>query len=658
MDDISKKSKEELIEDVKFLLAKNTELEKAHAKLNHIEDKLRESEAQKNAILNGISINIALVDRELKILWANKAAADSVNKIPEEMIGKFCYSFWGNSVNPCENCPTISAIKTGRSEHKIVYTPDGRIWNESGEPILDAKGNVVAVVEIAQDITAQKKIEIDLHKNKEIFSLFMKHSPIYAYIKEVTPTESRVLQASENYKDMIGVPGSAMTGKNMAELFPEEFAAKITADDWNVVSTGTILKLDEELNGRSYVSIKYPITHKEKKILAGYTIDVTNEKLLQQQLIQSEKLSAVGQLAAGIAHEFNNVLAITQANVQVLEFTEKKLSEESIKILKIINSAIKRGAAIASNMMDFAKPRPPKKELFKLEDIMEDVLNLQKQQIILERIEIDRNYGHTEKVFIDVNQFQQVFLNMIINARHAILPKGQGKISISIKALKNNIEIKIADDGIGMDDESLKNMFVPFYSTKGAHAKDNYGIKGTGLGLAVSYTIVKNHNGTISVESKKNKGTVFTIKIPIPENKIEVIVQDIKEMANDEIANKNLKIMIIDDEKSFIKPISKILEFFNCSVLSATSGAAGLKIVKENKFDLIFLDMLLPDISGENIFHEIRKLDKEVPVIFISGQVGLEVEKLEKIGAYSFIQKPFDITSLKKILNDIRIRNN
>ncbi|MBI9047763.1 MAG: PAS domain S-box protein, partial [Anaerolineaceae bacterium] len=121
------------------------------------EEALLNSEAQKNAILNGITTNIALVDKELEILWANKAAVSSINKQSGDIVGHPCYFFWGDKVAPCANCPTLKAFQTGKSEHIIVETPDGRIWDESGEPILDANGNVAYVVEIAQDITERKQ---------------------------------------------------------------------------------------------------------------------------------------------------------------------------------------------------------------------------------------------------------------------------------------------------------------------------------------------------------------------------------------------------------------------------------------------------------------------------------------------------------------------
>jgi PAS domain S-box-containing protein len=150
--------------------------------LKQQQEALRESEAQKQAILNGISTNIALVDGDLRILWANRTAADSADTSAQEMMGRPCYAFWGDSAAPCSECPTLTAFQTGRSEHKIVRTPDGRVWDEGGEPISDGSGHVVAVVEIAQDITERQRVEEELSASEEKFRALADTSPLAIYM--------------------------------------------------------------------------------------------------------------------------------------------------------------------------------------------------------------------------------------------------------------------------------------------------------------------------------------------------------------------------------------------------------------------------------------------------------------------------------------------
>ena len=172
------------------------------------------------------------------------------------------------------------------STEQIVYADKKITGAFDVRAFQTSPGNMVAVF---AEVTERKQAEQALRQNQELFSLFMLHSPIYAFIKEVTPSQSRVLQASDNYQQMIGISGRDMVGKTMEELFPAEAAAKFTADDWTVVASGEVLKLDEDLNGRHYTTIKFPITQGDKTLLAGYTIDITERVRVQEALRLSEE---------------------------------------------------------------------------------------------------------------------------------------------------------------------------------------------------------------------------------------------------------------------------------------------------------------------------------------------------------------------------------
>ena len=178
------------------------------------QEELRKSEAQKNVILNGISTSIALLDKELKILWANRAAAKSVNKRTEDMVGHTCHSFWGNPAEPCADCPAFKAIQTGKPEHKVVHTPDGRIWDEEAEPLFDASGNVTAVIEIAQDITENQRAEATLRDSEKRFSSLVAQSPLSIQILD---TSGKTLQVNRAFEDLWGISFGQMRDYNILE---------------------------------------------------------------------------------------------------------------------------------------------------------------------------------------------------------------------------------------------------------------------------------------------------------------------------------------------------------------------------------------------------------------------------------------------------------
>lgn len=251
----------------------------------------------------------------------------------------------------------------------------------------------------------------------------------------------------------------------------------------------------------------------QKPAVLSLLTDITVQKKLREQLIQSEKLSAAGQLASGMAHEFNNILTVIK-NKARLSFLEIKNKSKILDNIKVIDDYSDKAANIIKNINSFAKPNPSHLRIEDITRVIQSVIKIIEKQFKLENIYIKKNFQTQAKVKVDSWQFEQVFLNIFINARHAIKPKGKGIISVSVKNIKNKVEISICDNGIGIEKGIQKDIFTPFFTTKGAMAKNNLGIDGTGLGLSIVHTIIEKHNGTINVESQEGKGTTFTISLP------------------------------------------------------------------------------------------------------------------------------------------------
>jgi len=239
----------------------------------------------------------------------------------------------------------------------------------------------------------------------------------------------------------------------------------------------------------------------------GYVLvleDITEKKKIEEELFQATKHASVGRLAAGVAHEIGNPLASISSLVQELQ--TENLSSFEKESLGTINQHVHRIARIVRNLGDFARLYPRQKVPTSLRDILENTLNLVRYDKNFRKIEIRTDVQDTPPLKIDPDQIQQVFLNLVLNARDA-MPDG-GTLDISIRQMNGQVEMRFADTGHGIDMDTRDKVFDPFFSTKGP-------TKGTGLGLSISYSIIKDHGGTIEIESEKGKGTRFLIRIPV-----------------------------------------------------------------------------------------------------------------------------------------------
>jgi len=508
---------------------------------------------------------------------------------------------------------------------------------------------------LVRDISERKRAEQSLSEANELFGLFMRHSPIYVYIKEVTPTVSRVLQASENFHQMIGVPGQHMAGKTMEELFEPEFAAKMTADDWNVVSRGEVLKLDEELNGRSYTTIKFPIIQGNRSLLAGYTIDITERRKLEDQLRQAQKMEAIGTFAGGIAHDFNNMLSaiIGYGNIALMKMA--KDDPQRVNIEHMLDAG-ERAAHLTKDLLLFSRKQISERKHVDMNNVIRKVEKFLKR-VIGEDVDCStvlRNEALT--ILGDAHQLEQVLMNLATNARDAM--SSGGIFTITTERVRFNEEfisvhgygkpddyvlIAISDTGKGMDEATREHIFEPFFTTKDVD-------KGTGLGLAVVYGIIKEHEGFINVYSEPGRGTTFRIYLPL----ITAQVDEIQVAVEQRSVGGTETILLAEDDEAVRNMTRTVLENFGYSVIAAIDGQDAVIKYKENrdKVQLLLFDLVMPKKTGKEAYDEIKAVTPGVKALFTSGYApDLVRQKLLIDEKLQVLNKPNTPTEL---LNKVR----
>ncbi len=528
-----------------------------------LDDKRRETDfvMLKEQVLNAarewkstfdsISDSIALIDTDQRVIRCNLATSKLLGREFADIISQPCWELFHGTDAPPPDCPMGKAKISLHSESSTIRHSDR--WLEvTVDPLLSESGRMTGAVHIVRDVTERIGLVNSLKDANELFRLFMKHSPIYSFIKEVSATESRVLQASDNYQDMIGISSQDMIGKTMHQLFPAEFADKITADDQRTVLLNEVQRLEEHLHNGTYITYKFPIERADgTRLLAGYTIDITERKqaeetlhAMQTQLMQQDKLATIGQLAAGVAHEINNPMGFIGSNMVTLEKyigkynryidgIEQELRSvssgklpESIQLLRRSlkidfiardidllvdenNEGLDRVRHIVQDLMTFSHSDVAATGPTDLNRCMDGTINLLSNEIKYVA-ELTRDYGEFPPVSCNVQQIDQVFMNLLTNAIHAIQTKGEevGKISVRTWSDHDNVFVSISDTGCGILPENLSKIFEPFYTTKEIG-------KGTGLGLPISAGIVRKHGGEIAATSNIGIGSTFTVRLPL-----------------------------------------------------------------------------------------------------------------------------------------------
>jgi signal transduction histidine kinase/CheY-like chemotaxis protein len=381
---------------------------------------------------------------------------------------------------------------------------------------------------------------------------------------------------------------------------------------------------------------------------------IEEQERIREQYGQIEKMSALGELASGVAHDFNNTLAGILGRAELM--LRDKNDPKTIRGLEIIVQTARDGGKTVKRIQDFARQRRDHDfEPVAVDQLLMDVNDVtrprwkDRSQANNVHINLNLQINSDASIMGDPSELREVLVNMVFNAVDA-MPKG-GKLTLSAEEIDGSMEIAISDTGCGMSSEVRSRIFDPFFTTKGK--------AGMGLGLAVCYGIIQRHQGTIEIESTVGEGSIFRIKLPIAE--VKASTETAAECAVPLTLVRNPKspsILVVDDEECVLDVLREILESEGYEVTAAKSGDEALRFFEMKSFEAVFTDVGMPGMSGWELARAIRERDQEIPVAVITGWGESVSSKEQETAKVDWVvTKPFSIDRISEIANEIAHRN-
>ncbi|WP_304894785.1 hybrid sensor histidine kinase/response regulator, partial [Candidatus Deferrimicrobium sp.] len=495
-----------------------TDRKQAEEALEAARRKTEEEKSKTEAIIAAIGVGISIQDREFRILYQNEVAKGLIG----EQLGKFCYEAYENKDHICEGCPVAMAYRDGgiHTVERQVETEKGVLFVEiTASPVRDASGDIVAGVEVVRDITARRRGEEDRAR----LAMAVEQS---TDVIVVTDREGTIQYVNPAFERSTGYSREEAVGKNPRVLrsgkHDEEFYRRL----WDTLTRGEAWTghfINRKKDGSLYEedATISPLRDSSGKIVNYVAVkrDVTKLVSLEKQVRTAQKMESVGTLAGGIAHDFNNVLTVIIGFGEMLKLRIANDPNAVSELDEILRGA-DRAAVLTRQLLTFARRQVVDPVNLDLNEVMTGLVKFFRK-VTREDIVI-KTFPAECPVMIsaDRGQVEQVLMNLCLNARDA-MPEGEqlvietGVTSLEEGYLKQYPYMKagrytvlsVSDTGIGMDEKTRECIFEPFFTTKGPD-------KGTGLGLAVVYGIVKQHNGFIHVYSEPGKGTTFRIYFP------------------------------------------------------------------------------------------------------------------------------------------------
>jgi two-component system, cell cycle sensor histidine kinase and response regulator CckA len=616
---------------------------------------LLQANSEMRAIFEAIPDLFFRLDYEGTIIDCKAGDTSDLYIARERLIGNKIYEI------PIKNIASIfrsaleqikETMSTVNMEYSITLDGEDSYYETRLMPVHENQ-----IVAIIRNVTERKLAEMALFESEAKYRSIVEESHFGVFIVR----NNLFSYVNKRFCEIYGYKYDEIVDKLGPKDFvlPDDLA--IIKDEMKKINgTGETARFDFRIHNKSgeIRSIKATgsyIMYKGQSSFIGTLLDMSKEKVLEEQLLQSQKLETVGRLAGGIAHDFNNMLGVILGNTQLAKLhssPENKIYE----YCSTIEKATSRAADFVKQLLAFSSRQVLELKVVDLKEVLVSFTKMI-QRVIGEHIEMNMVLSpELLKIKADITQINQVLLNLVVNARDA-MSEG-GKLTIETYATQisqeyssfypdllpgNYVVISVTDTGCGIPRNMVNKIYEPFFTTKTG---------GSGLGLSVVYGIVKQHKGFINVYSERGQGTTFKVYIP----SIDEAGVESEDLAEITIKGGDETILIVEDDEDMRKIVSEILQSLGYNIIIASDGEEGLDIFakRHDEIDFVILDVVMPKLSGRDAYEEIKKIKNDVALLFVTGYSlnGIHTDFILKQGV-DVLQKPYSFEDIAIKIREI-----
>ena len=553
------------------------------------------------------------------------------------------------------------ALKPYKNEHLLLQIRRGLEKRQARKTIAAHNAELKRIneelarsnAELTKEVAEHVRTEETLRESEAFLRALLDAMPIPVFYKD---REGIYRGFNKAFETFFGATNRGLVGKTVFDVNPPELAKIYQVKDTELIEKGGVQRYESRMKNaggeiRDVVFNKAVFTDTKGAVngLIGAVLDITDakraekeKKALESRLLQAQKMEAIGTLAGGIAHDFNNILA------GIIGFTEMALEvipdgTRAHNHLALVLKSGLRGRDLVRQILTFSRKTDYERSPLSMSSVVGETIKLLRAALPAAiRIEMDTSCA-SDTILANPTEIQQIVMNLCTNAAHAMWEKG-GQLTISLSDMDippgsplgpdlapgAYLRLSVKDKGTGIDEKVMKRMFDPFFTTKEAG-------RGTGMGLAVTYGIVKSLKGDISAKSSRGKGTVFQVLLP------KVMPETPSEHMAEETPRGRERILFIDDEDVLAELGKSVLEQLGYKVTAATDGTRALKTFARNpsRFDLVFTDQTMPGIQGLRLAKELLKIRPDIPIILSTGYSdAVSPEAVRKAGIKGFLMKP------------------